>query len=95
MEFYTGEDLINYKPDTSYFIPWNIEMIYQVEPSLKEIVLKCKEYRKKPVSKRYDFYSDVKEETYKLVGWGARDPRLRSTGAYDYFIDRVIDELHI
>lgn len=83
------------EPDTSHFLPWNIEMIYQVEPSLAEVVLKC---RKNAITKdryEYDVYSEVKEETCDLVGWNARDPRLRSTGAYDCFIHEVIDALEI
>lgn len=73
----------------------NIEMIYQVEPSLEKIIKMCRENREKPWYERLDIYSKVKEDTYKLCGWGARDPRLKNCEAYDCFIDEVIDALYI
>lgn len=83
------------EPDTSYFLPWKIEMIYQVEPSLEETVKMCRANRRKNWYKRLDVYSQVKNDTYELCGWGARDPRLRCCGAYDCFIQEVIDALNI
>lgn len=95
LEVYTGEDLKNYKPDTSHFIPWNVEMIYQIEPLLKQVVEDCRKKRRRDWYTRLEIYGNVKNETENLVGWFARDPRLRSEEAYDCFIDEVIDALGI
>lgn len=81
--------------DTSYFTPWNIGMLYEVEPGIRLIIEDCKNERRKEFCYKCKIYSKAKMDSYKLVGWMARDPRLRSTGAYDCFIKALVDALDL
>ena len=84
------------EPDKSYMLPWSVEMLYEVEPKLKEIAdkaLTVKGHENDDVL--INAYTEARSACYKLVGWAARDPRLRSTEAYDCFTDHIIAELDI
>ena len=84
------------EPDTSYMLPWSLDMLYEIEPQLKALAdeaISCKRKRKYQVKR--DAYVKARNESWELVGWGARDPRLRSSGAYDCFIRHILDELNI
>ena len=84
------------KPDTSYMLPWNVEMLYKIEPKLKDLVAYAVSFkRKRNYQVKRDAYVKVRNDSWDLVGWGARDPRLRSSGAYDCFIRYILDELNI
>ena len=91
-ELIYGSDI---KKDTSYYIPWSLEMLYQVEPELKTIAENALKAKRKRFNNRLKVYSEIKRSTTKLVGWGARDPRLRSSDAYDCFYDYILDELNL
>ena len=91
----SAQDLAKMNPDKSYFLPWNVDMLYQVEPGLKEIANKALAYKGQKFEKRLNAYTNAKEEAERLVGWGARDPRLRSEGAWDCFFNYVWDQLNI
>lgn len=84
------------KPDTSYMLPWSVEMLYEIESRLKDLAEEAISYKRKRNCqvKRYA-YVKAKRESWNLVGWCARDPRLRSSGAYDCFIRYILDELNI
>ena len=83
------------EPDTSHFLPWNLGMIYGVEPGLEQIARKAVRQKRRGFYRRLDAYSTAKKEAYKLVGWEARDPRLRSMGAWDCFFDYILEELRV
>ncbi len=83
------------KPDTSYFIPWRLKMVYEIEPGLKQIADKASISRNGEFYERLDTYTEIKHEVKNLVGWFARDPRLRSSGAWDCFFHYVLEELKL
>lgn len=83
------------KPDTSYFKPWALEMLYQVEPELEAIAARTVSQKRRRIYNRLDAYTAAKAAADTLLGWGARDPRLRSTRAWDCFFDYIVNELRI
>lgn len=83
------------EPVTSYFLPWSMEMIYEIEPELKSIVQYAIAQKHRHIAARYSAYSAAKLNSNKLIGWGARDPRLRSSEAYDAYLGYILGELKI
>ncbi len=83
------------KPDTSYFIPWRLKMVYEVEPELKRIADKAYISGNEEFYERLDIYAGIKHDAESLVGWFARDPRLRSSGAWDCFFHHVLEGLKL
>lgn len=81
--------------DESYFMPWTLEMLYSVEPRLRRIAERTISQRRRRVYNRLKAYSAAKHAAEKLVGWGARDPRLRSSGAWDCYFNYILDELNL
>ena len=83
------------KPDTGYFKPWSLEMLYQVEPELEAIAARTVAQKRRRIRNRLDAYTEAKDAADMLLGWGARDPRLRSSKAWDCFFDYILDQLNI
>lgn len=83
------------EPDTSHFLPWALDMLYQVEPELQEIAARTVSQKRRRGDARYDDYTAAKDAAWNLLGWYARDPRLRSEGAWDCFFDYILDQLNI
>lgn len=83
------------EPDTSHFLPWSLGMIYGVEPRLEQIARKAVRQKRRGFFRRLDAYATAKKEAYKLVGWEARDPRLRCHGAWDCYFDYILEELNL
>ena len=82
--------------DTSYMLPWSLKMLYEIEPKLKDLVDYAISFkRKRNYQVKRDAYVKARNDSWELVGWGARDPRLRSSEAYDCFIHYILDELNI
>lgn len=81
--------------DTSYFLPWSLDMLYQIEPSLRDIARQAIAHRKEDFYKKLDVYITTKEKAYELVGWGARDPRLRQSEAWDCYFDYILEALKL
>lgn len=81
--------------DTSYFLPWSLRMLYAVEPGLEEIARRASQQKRRGFLRRLDAYVKAKHEAEKLVGWFARDPRLRSSEAFDCFFNHVLEELRL
>lgn len=87
--------------DHSYFIPWSLAMVYAVEPSLETIRRRAFDQallksHKRGTSKRngiQEAFVEAKNSAIKLIGWYARDPRLRSQAAWDFYIDGLHDAL--
>lgn len=69
--------------DTSHFQPWTLDKLHQVEPALAEITARAVAQRRRRYPARLAAYTKAKHEAWELVGWYARDPRLRSQGAWD------------
>lgn len=82
--------------DTSYFKPWTLDKLYQVESELKEIAARAAaQRRRRQYQARWSAYVTAKHEAWQLVGWYARDPRLRSSGAWDCLFRYILDQLNI
>lgn len=81
--------------DTSYFLPWTLDMLYQVEPELARIAVRTAAQKRRNFYARIDAYTAAKDVAWELVGWYARDPRLRSQEAWDCYFDYILDELKI
>ena len=81
--------------DTSYFLPWRLEMIYSIEPGLAMIAKKAKSQKGRRFETRLDAYGEAKLSASPLLGWGARDPRLRSSDAWDCFFDDILEALNM
>ena len=81
--------------DTSHFQPWALGMLYQVEPELEVIAARAVAQRGKRYPARRAVYIEAKDAAWELVGWYARDPRLRSQGAWDCLFRYILDELNI
>lgn len=83
-------------PGKSYMLPWSIEMLYEIEPKLKKL---ADEALAAKTSKSHDVrraaYVKARNESFELVGIGARDPRLRSGGAYDCFTEYILERLKL
>ncbi len=77
------------------FKPWTLAMIYEVEPELKTIAERFLVSRRCRFEKRHKAYSDIKDAAYPLLGWVARDPRLRHHAAWDCYFKYILDELQI
>ena len=82
-------------PDTSHFLPWTLDMLYQVEPELKKIAARTIIQSRRQIDLRFEAYATAKESAWKLLGWYARDPRLRSSSAWDCYFKYIVEELKI
>ena len=83
------------EPDTSHFRSWTLWMLYAVEPELEAIAKRTVAQKRRRFEKRHFAYAAAKKAAWNLVGWGARDPRLRSSGAWDCFFRHILEELNI
>lgn len=83
------------EPDTSYFKPWTLDMLYQVEPELEAIAARTVAQKRRRFYARHDAYEAAKNAAWELLGWYARDPRLRSGEAWDCYFNYILDELRI
>lgn len=71
-------------------------MLYTVEPELAAIAARAvAKRRRRQYQARREAYVTAKHEAWQLVGWYARDPRLRSQGAWDCLFRHILDELRI
>ena len=82
-------------PDTSSGKPWALDMLYQVEPELEAIAAHTVAQKHRGIYARLDAYAAAKHAAYKLIGWYARDPRLRSAEAWDCFFRYILEQLNI
>lgn len=69
------------EPDTSHFLPWTLDKLYQVEPELKEIAARTAAQKRRQFRARIVAYETAKKDAWNLLGWSARDPRLQSSVA--------------
>lgn len=80
---------------TSHFIQWKPDMIYDIEPYLRAIVTQARCDMIEKGIDRYKLYEEIKRNAENYVGDMARDPRLRSHGAWMCFINDVCDSLEM
>lgn len=81
--------------DTSYMLPWSLDMIYEIEPELQKIADAATAQKRRRFDSRVDAYADAKHKALKLVGWYSRDPRLRTAGAWDCLFEYILDDLRL
>ncbi|MDE6589807.1 MAG: hypothetical protein K2K53_05595 [Oscillospiraceae bacterium] len=74
---------------------WTLGMLYAVEPELEAIAKRTAAQKRRRVAQRHFAYAAAKKAAWKLVGWGARDPRLRSSEAWDCYFRYMVKELKI
>lgn len=79
-------------PDTRHR---TLEMLYAVEPELEAIAIRTVKQKRRRVERRHFAYAAAKKAAWKLVGWYARDPRLRSSEAWDCYFRYILGELKI
>ena len=72
-----------------------LKMLYQVEPELKEIAARTVAQKRRRFYARIAAYEAAKKDAWNLLGWSARDPRLRSSKAWDCFFRYILDQLNI
>ncbi len=85
-----GEVLFFLEDCTNHSTAWNLEMLYRLEPQLREI-----EARAKQDSDPLLAYEQAKREASRLVGYYATNPHLRSSGAWDCFFRHLLEELDL
>ena len=74
---------------------WTLGMLYAVEPELETIAKRTTAQKRRRVAQRHPAYAAAKKAAWKLVGWGARNPRLRSSEAWDCYFQYIVKELKI
>ena len=71
--------------------------IIEIEPRLKRAYKIAKNENKDELPENYCaneiFYRRLKPEIVELVGWSARDRRLRSSQAYDIAYEKILNAL--
>lgn len=82
-------------PDTSYLLPWTLDMLCRVEPELKEVAAAAIAQKRLNLYARIDAYEAAKKDAWRLLGWAARDPWLRSSEARDCFFRYILDQMNI
>ena len=73
----------------------SLESIYAAEPDLRLVSEKAMKRKRQGVRARIAAYENAKREAWFLVGWCARNPRLRSSDAWDCFFRHIIRGLRI
>lgn len=81
--------------DSSHFRAWTLEMFYAVEPELETIAAQAVAQKRRRFEEKHFAYAAAKKAAWKLVGWDARDPRLRSSKAWDCYFRYILEELKI
>ena len=82
-------------PEEKAAMEWDVYKLISVEPELLSIVMAAATlYLGSPEHRRSMFTLCLKEAD-KLVGEDARDPRLRSQAAWDFFNDYLFALLHL
>ena len=81
--------------NTSYMKPWRLDLIYEIEPGLKRVANRATAHKRHGFYKRLAAYAEAKAAADRLLGWGARDPRLRSSGAWNCYFNFVLRELRL
>lgn len=81
--------------DRSYFRTWTLEMLYEVEPELEVIAEQAESQKRRGWYNRLSAYTAAKKAAWALVGWYARDPRLRSHESWDCYFNHILGVLRL
>lgn len=87
--------LAEVEEDASHLLPWRLEMIYEIEPELRQIAGRAVSQKRRRFPARREAYCIAKSNALQLIGWCARDPRLRSREAWECFFDYILSELKL
>ena len=74
---------------------WNERLIFATEPSLAVIAIHAAYAKGRPQKERIHAFTEAMNEADKLIGENARDPRLRSQAAWDFYNDYLFDLLEL
>lgn len=74
---------------------YTLNKICEIEPELGVIVDRAISMKRAPIRERHRAYTRAKFDAWKLIGWEARDPRLRNSKAWNYFFRKIIECLRI
>ena len=69
--------------------------ILAIEPNLKIVAANAFLHRRRRFSGRIDAYERAKDSAWELVGWDAKNPRLRTSAAWDCFFDYILEGLRL
>lgn len=87
--------LDEFEEDEGHLLPWRREMLYEIEPELRKIAGRAVSQKRRRFPARREAYCIAKSDALQLVGWYARDPRLRSREAWDCYFDYILSELKL
>lgn len=74
---------------------WDEYMLFTIEPELAAIAIAAATTLMGSITLRSIMFGICLKEADKLVGEDARDPRLRSKAAWDFFNDYLFDLLQL
>ena len=80
-------------PQTEPVSEWDEYMLFTIEPALATIAINAATTRYFSMDTRARIFSSSMKLADKFVGESARDPRLRSQDAWDFFSDYMFDLL--
>ena len=80
-------------PFTTVVPSWNLRMLFSTEPALAMIAIEAASAKHSNEKERISALYVSLKEADKLIGEDARDPRLRSQDAWDFFSDYMFDLL--
>ena len=69
--------------------------ILEMEPALKCVSDRAFSHRRKRLARKFEIYEQSKSDAWPLVGWGARNPLLRTSSAWDTFFRNLRKVLRI
>lgn len=72
-----------------------LDEILALEPNLKTVAADAFLHRRRRFSIRIDAYERAKGAAWELVGWDAKNPRLRTSAAWDCFFDYILEGLRL
>lgn len=81
--------------DANHTKLWCLDMIYEIEPGLKRVANRATAHKRRGFYERLAAYAEAKAAADRLLGWGAQDSRLRSSGAWNCYFNFVLRELRL
>lgn len=82
-------------PFTKVVPGWNLRMLFSTEPSLAMIAIEAASAKHVNDKERISAFGTALKKADKLIGEDAKDPRLRSRDAWDFFNDYLFDLLDL
>ena len=69
--------------------------ILAIEPNLKTVADNAFLHKRRGFLRRIDAYERAKDSAWELVGWDAKNPRLRTSAAWNCFFDYILKGLRL